>query len=188
MNRLSLRKPRRNPAAGSASALAAGLLACLLAQAAGAQWSLFESEFDEGRKPWKEIEAQLPAYPKTENLVAIDAGGAALHKFFIDAPSISVGEDGVVRYVLVVRTAGGATNVTFEGMRCDMRHLKIYALGHANGNWSRARNPEWRRIEVQEVNRHHNVLYADVFCQRRQPVKSAREALDAIRYGTRRPD
>ena len=163
-------------------ALAAGLLACVLAQEAGAQGGLFESDFDEERKPWKEIEAQLPGYPKTEHLVAIDAGGATPHKFFIDGNSIAAGEDGVVRYSLVVRTAGGATNVTFEGMRCDMRHLKVYAIGHANGSWVRARNPAWRRIEAQEVNRHHNLLYAEVLCPRRQPVKSAREAIEAIRY------
>ena len=29
--------------------------------------------------------------------------------------------DGVVRYTLVTRTAGGATNVTYEGIRCEGR-------------------------------------------------------------------
>lgn len=164
-------------------ALVAGILACVLAQGAAAQSGWFESMFGDESKEWKEIEAQLPPYPKTENLLAIDAGGATPHKFFIDAPSISVGEDGVVRYSLVVKTAGGATNVTFEGMRCDVRELKLYALGHANGSWSRARDPKWRRIEQQDVNRHHNLLYAEVLCPGRQPVKSARQAIDAIRYG-----
>ena len=135
---------------------------------------------------WKEIEAQLPAYPKAENLLAIYAGAATPHKFFVDAPSISVGEDGVVRYSLIVKTAGGATNVSFEGIRCDMRQQKLYAIGHANGAWTRARNPEWRRIENQEVNRHHNLLYAEYLCPDKAPVKTAQQAIDAIKYG--RPD
>ena len=169
-----------------AAAVAAGVLACLLATGAAAQWWLFESDFDDERKQWKEIEAQLPAYPKAENLLAIYAGAATPHKFFVDAPSISVGEDGVVRYSLIVKTAGGATNVSFEGIRCDMRQQKLYAIGHANGAWTRARNPEWRRIENQEVNRHHNLLYAEYLCPDKAPVKTAQQAIDAIKYG--RPD
>jgi hypothetical protein len=172
-----------------AETAAAGVIACLLTVPAAAQWRLFESDFDDERKQWKEIEAQLPAYPRAENLLAIDGGGASPHKFFLDAPSIAVGEDGVVRYSLVVKTAGGATNVTFEGMRCDMQQLKIYAIGRAHGGWTRARNPEWRRIESREYNRHHNMLYADVLCPGRQAVKSARQAIEAIRFsGHRTPD
>lgn len=170
----------------NASRAVAAVLACLLPWGAAAQWQLFESDFDDGRKQWKEIEAQLPAYPRPENLLPIDAGAATAHKFFVDAPSISVGEDGVVRYSLIVRTAGGATNVSFEGIRCDMRQQKLYAIGHANGAWTRARNPEWRRIESRELNRHHNMLYAEYLCPDRKPVKTARQAIDAIKYG--RPD
>jgi hypothetical protein len=68
-------------------------------------------------------------------------------------------------------------------MRCDMQQQKIYAIGHANGAWTRARDPEWRRIEYQEVNRHHNMLYADYLCPGRRPVKTAQRAIDAIKYG-----
>lgn len=155
----------------------------LLPLGAAAQWWSFESDFDDERKEWKEIETKLPAYPKQETLVALDAGGATPHKFFVDAPSISVGEDGVVRYSLVVKTAGGATNVSFEGIRCELRQQKIYAIGHAGGKWTRARDPQWRRIEYQDVNRHHGVLYSDILCRNRETVKDAREALNALKYG-----
>jgi hypothetical protein len=158
------------------------VLALLLPSGAAAQWRLFESDFDEERKEWKEIEARLPAYPRQENLVPVDGGVTALHKFFIDAPSITVGEDGVVRYSLVVKTAGGATNVSFEGIRCEMRQQKLYAMGHANGKWVRARDPVWRRIEHRENYNHHGVLYSEILCRDKHPVKTAREALDSLKY------
>jgi hypothetical protein len=167
----------------NASRAAAAVLACVLASSAVAQWRQFEADFDDQEKPWKEVEAKLPAYPKAENLLGVDAGAATPHKFFLDALSISVGEDGVVRYSLVVKTAGGSTNVSYEGIRCEMRQQKVYAMGHANGTWARARDPQWRRIEYQEINRHHGALYAAVLCHGKEPVRDAREAINALKYG-----
>lgn len=165
---------------------AALVAACFVPLAATAQWRLFESDFDDEKKPWKEIEAKLPSYPKAVDLIAFDAGGTA-NKFLIDSQSIFVGEDGVVRYTLVVKTAGGATNVTFEGMRCETREQKYYAIGHPDGTWSRARNPRWRRIEYKELNRQHGMLYEDYLCDGKSPVRSAQEAVRALKYGPTGP-
>jgi len=169
----------------TASRIAAAIIACLLTCSAAAQWKFFESDFDDQEKPWKEIEAKLPAYPKAENLLDFDGGSAAGHKFFVDAPSLSIGEDGVVRYSLVVRTAGGATNVSYEGIRCDMRQQKVYAIGRAGGTWARARDPQWRRIEYREVSPHYGVLYVDFLCRNNKPVPTVREMIDAFKYGRR---
>lgn len=167
--------------------LAVLLAAGLLAAPAHAQWRAWDADFDEDKKPWKEIEAKIPAYPRPENLLPFEGGGASPHRFFIDAPSLSIGEDEVVRYTLVIRTAGGATNVSYEGLRCDLRQQKYYATGRPDGTWVRARNPQWRRIELQEVNRHHNVLYQDYLCSgegRMQTVRSVKDALQLLKHGT----
>jgi hypothetical protein len=147
---------------------------------ASAQWSAWDADFDEGAKSWKEIEARIPVQPRSEDLVQFEGGGASPHRFYVDARSLSVGEDGVVRYTLVVKAAGGATNVTFEGIRCESREQKYYAVGRADGTWVRARNPRWRRIEAQDLNRHHNVLYSDFLCSGRLPVRNAREMLQRL--------
>lgn len=165
---------------------AAALVA--LAAPAGAQWRDFDPAFDDDTKPWKEIEAKLPAYPGNENLLPFEGGGASPHRFYIDAKSVSLGEDEVVRYTLVVRTAGGATNVTFEGIRCTERQLKVYALGHVGGRWTRARNPRWNRIENRERNNHHGVLVQDYVCagdSRSRPPRSADDVLRRLKYGPR---
>lgn len=167
--------------------LAFFVAAVLGAGVAHAQWGGWEADFDEEKKPWKEIEAKLPRYPKDADLIAFDAGGATPHRFFIDASSITIGDDQVVRYALVVKTAGGATNVTFEGIRCETREVKVYALGHPKEQWGRARNPRWRRIEYREVNRHHGTLFADYLCQgsssERSPVPTVKEMSDRLRHG-----
>lgn len=165
------------------------VLAALLgaAGAAPAQWRLFEPDFDEEKKPWAEIEARLPAAPKAENLLPFEGGSATRHRYYIDAPSLSVGEDGVVRYTLVIKTAGGATNVTFEGMRCENQQQKYYAVGRSDGGWTRARDPQWRRIESKELNRHHGVLYLDYFCpERHVRMVTAKQMLEALKRGSLR--
>ncbi len=83
------------------------LLLCFLPVAVYAQQQKFEYEFDHER-PWVELQAQLPPYPETENLLQFDAGPVSTNLHYVDALSITVGEDGVVRYTLVInhRQAG----------------------------------------------------------------------------------
>lgn len=166
--------------------VALALLAVLAACAAPpqtAKWQQWDIDFDEGKKSWQEIESMMPTYPRPEHLMPFEGGAASQHRFFIDARSLSVGEDGVVRYTLLVRTAGGATNVSFEGMRCETREQKYYALGRADGSWVRARNPLWRRLETQSINRHYDVLYSNILCLGKNPVKTTQEALQRLKYG-----
>jgi CNP1-like family len=138
----------------------------LLALPAAAQWKDWDYELDQEKKSWEELQAQLPPYPKAENLLKFDLGANSSNNYFVDAASLSVGEDKVVRYTLVVKTSGGATNVSFEGIRCDKGQLRIYAFGRTNSFWSRARDSSWRPIVYREVNGHHNVLYRDYMCTR----------------------
>lgn len=181
---LPARKPHR--AVLPCVLLAGALLAGTAAPAA--EWLRFDSEFDEEKKPWSEIEARLPTYPKAENLIQFDAGSASSHRFFIDAPSLSVGEDGVVRYTLLVKAAGGATNISFEGIRCQTREQKLYAVGRSDGRWVRARDPSWRWIEYKDLNRHYGVLFAEFFCDvRRKSVPfTSKEILAELRRESQR--
>lgn len=165
-------------------------LAALLAlsQAAYAQWKDWDYDLDQERKPWAEMQLQLPPYPKNENLVALDMGVNTANRYLIDLPSVSVGEDGVVRYTLVVRTGGGATNVSFEGLRCDTTSQRVYAFGHPGNQWSRARVSEWRDIVYREVNGHHYVLYTDYMCFgiRQRTARSLREIVSLLKNGPQR--
>jgi hypothetical protein len=105
------------------------------------------------------------------------------HRFFVDASTLNVGSDGVVRYALVVRTSGGAVNITYEGMRCSAREYRIYASGRKEGIWTEARRSDWRPIENKPVNRHHAALSREFFCPGGTPIRSADEGREALRLG-----
>lgn len=136
---------------------------------------------DEAR--WEEGEVTLPAFPNDADLIEFYVSAATANRFFIDAKSLSAGSDGVVRYVLVVTTSGGATNVTFEGIRCSARETTLYATGRADRTWGALRAAAWRPIENKPMNRHHAALSRDYFCPGGTPIFKAEEGRDALRRG-----
>ena len=136
----------------------------------------------EENKRWHEAELVLPAYPQSGTLASLAVSASARNQFFVDLPSLSVGTDGVVRYVLIVRTPGGAENVSYEGIRCELAQWKLYATGQG-GEWSTARQSEWRTIENKPVNRHHAALWSEYFCPNGGILRSAEEGRDALRRG-----
>lgn len=141
----------------------------------------YTPDFEE--RAWEEQQAQLPAYPRQENLARIDLGAAASFDFFVDTESIGIGKDGVVRYTLVAKSPSGALNVSFEGIRCVTRERKLYGFGHPDGAWSKARNSDWIPITRMQVNIQHVALADYYFCPKRQIVRSIPEAISALRRG-----
>lgn len=159
------------------------LLLCL-PLVAHAEWGEFEHEFEQD-KPWVEVAAQLPPYPKAENLIPFDVSSATNNKFFVDAESISVGDDLVVRYTVVIEAAGGAKNVSFEGMRCESGERRLYAYGHPGGSWSKARNAGWEDIKFRSLLSYQKALFEDHFCRDGLRVRDAKEAAQNLRRAAR---
>ena len=155
------------------------LLLCL-PLAAHAEWGQFDYEFEQD-KPWVEVAAQLPAYPKAENLMPFNVSSATRNKHFVDAASISVGEDKVVRYTVVIDAAGGARNVSFEGMRCESGERRLYAYGHPDGTWSKARSAGWESIKLRSLLSYRKALFEDIFCPNGIRVWDGKEAIRNLR-------
>ena len=146
----------------------------------------FDAEFEE--KPWAEIEVQLPAFPETENLIAFRVGYHTDTKYLIDGNSLSVGPDGVIRYTLMVISASGAKNISYEGLRCVTAERRLYAFGRSDKTWSKARTNQWVRLQGS-TNTHHVDLYSNYFCVVGAPdVRSADDARRVLRSGGRLPD
>jgi len=159
-----------------------------LAAPAAAQWSGWDYQHDRPAELFKEGEIKLPALPQDENLLQFEADAGSPHRFFIDAHALSIGADEVVRYTLVIKTAGGATNISYEGLRCDVGQIKIYAYARARSTWVRARDPQWQEFGGQPSGRYRRVLKYDYFCagkSKKFPVASVDEALQLLRYGPR---
>lgn len=132
--------------------------------------------------PWVESSYSLPPFPKDENLAEFSVDGAPNSKAYVDKTAISIGtNDKVVRYVLVVKTSGGATNVSYEGLRCDTDEYRIYATGTLENTWSKSRVSEWRPFRIH--NRPQRSLASYYFCPNRTPIRTAEEGLTALRLG-----
>ena len=159
------------------------LLLCL-PLAVHAEWGAFEHEYEQD-KPWAEVAAQLPAYPKAENLLPFTVSSATRHRHFIDAASISVGDDKVVRYTVVIEATGGAKNVSFEGLRCESGERRLYAYGHPDGTWSKARNAGWEGIKFRSSLSYQKALFENVFCKDDIRVRDSEEAVRNLRQAAR---
>ena len=98
-------------------------------------------------EPWKEGGSALPSFPRDENLVELhlDYPGSRF-SYFLDSESLKLGDDGVIRYTLLIRSASGGSNVMFEGMLCNDKAYKTYGYGTGKGKLQVARNPKWRPI------------------------------------------
>ncbi len=149
-------------------------------------WDGWDYKYDREITPWSELVGDLPAYPMDRNLIPLDIDAVSPHRYFIDALSVSSGKDGVIRYTLVIKAAGGATNVSFEGIRCDSAEQKYYAIGRSSDRgWTKARNPQWREFSARQGGAHHAELYKNYFCK----IKTAEPAdriVRALRTGIER--
>ncbi|MQY52263.1 CNP1-like family protein [Rhodocyclus gracilis] len=141
----------------------------------------FDDDYDV--KVWEEIEAKLPAPPKDSSLIAFFVSASSANRFQVDGDSISVGADGVIRYTLVVTSASGVRNVSYEGIRCETAERRLYAFGRADGAWSKARGNMWVKIQNSSLNRQHAALFTEYFCPIGNPVADADEARKALLAG-----
>jgi hypothetical protein len=157
------------------------MLVCSLAQAQVPVPNRFEEDFDDDAKSWQEIALQLPAPPAPENLLPFAVGATATQSFAIDAKSLTVGSDGVVRYTLVATSPGGAKSISYEGIRCESFERKLYAFGHPNGTWSRSRRDKWEPIPRVVRNFQHATLAREYFCQDKQVADNAEKIVERIR-------
>jgi len=141
---------------------------------------LFARDFDE--QEWVEQQARLPVFPKAENLLVARIEAARTFQFLVDGSTIDIGRDGVVRYVLVARSASGSENISFEGVRCETRERKLYAVGRPDKTWAPSRNSAWIMYSISAVN-HHAELAATFFCPNTLIARNASQVVDLLKSG-----
>lgn len=160
------------------------MAALLLCAGAASGWAQLKSDWErlDEERNWQEIEAALPPLPRREDRLPFFVSAASDLRFFVDRASISVGADGVVRYTLIAVSPLGAENVSFEGVRCKSNEHKTYAIGRADGSWSRREGP-WRGMRAGGVQRWQQALRVEYFCPQGVPISTAAEGVDALRRG-----
>ncbi len=122
-------------------------------------------DFDESLvEKWKEGEVTLPPYPKDQDLLAVPLLATDTLKVYIDRASLSRGVDRVARFSLVVESPSGARSVFYDGLRCETREYKTYAVGSPEHGFTPVKAAAWRRIPQPAINAFRYQLYRQYIC------------------------
>jgi hypothetical protein len=137
---------------------------------------------DHVEKPdtWQESDAALPHYPEENNLLDLKIGTDGLQfTVYLDKPSLVVGDDGVVRYTVVLVPPSGVWNVSFEGLHCGEKLYRRYAYG-VDGQWQVLKDSPWRAVQGSGANRYRRILYENYFCNPMRPYQSPGEMIESF--------
>jgi len=137
---------------------------------------------------WKEGSSSLPAYPQDSDL--LEVAGPPTHRnyqYLIDGKTLSVGEDDVVRYSIVIRSPNGADNVMFDGIHCTNRQIKNYAYGSTdmdgNKKFIERQSASWKLSPTSGVTGYAPILMSNYFCNFEGVLLSRHEIIQNIKYG-----
>lgn len=154
--------------------VAAGCCAILatVAPLALAQQSYMDEIQDQNastyEEAWKEDnQIKFPPLPKPDNLVALDAEAIGSgYEYFVDAESLSLGEDKVLRYSVVLESGTGVRNTFYEGIRCETREVKTYGYASRQGGFKSVASSPWKRIRRRGAYAHQHLLAEVYVCDR----------------------
>lgn len=160
--------------------LAASAMIPLLCAAFGAQAQLRDPDAE----PWKESAVTPPASFSTDQLQPFDVAQTSALSYGIDPKTLSVGEDGVVRYVMVARSSSGALNVLFQGVRCATAEVKTYARWNNNASsWNTSSKEEWQALSFSGFTRPAMMLARAGICDGKTINGTPQKILHTIRNG-----
>jgi hypothetical protein len=158
------------------------VLVCLTAVAFADEDTGWSSNNYVPPREWKESTVDLPRWPEQDDLleVSIGRGGDPFH-YYIDPESLSISDDRVVHYVLVIVSSAGTWNTSFEGILCGKKEYRRYAYGSGR-QWHPLAGSPWKRIIEDGMHSYRDTLYEDYLCGMGGPDPGVPEILQRIRY------
>jgi hypothetical protein len=152
----------------------------LLCFSMGAQAQVADAE------AWREADVAPPATFSTDQLQSFEVMQGSSLSYGIDPKTLSVGEDGVVRYVLVARSTSGALNVLYQGIRCQAGEVKTYGRWDNQSSWNTSRGDDWRPLSFKGATRPAMMLARAGICEGRTITGNPQKILNTLKKG--RPD
>ena len=114
---------------------------------------------------WNELDVVLPLPPQKNQFSLFQTTSQSGFRFLVDVSSIQLGEDGVVRMVLLTVSPKGSENITYEGFRCETAEYKFYASSFGfDKAWMPVKNPQWRGAFYQTANGYRGDLLKYYIC------------------------
>jgi len=126
---------------------------------------------------WKELDIRPPVKFTTTNLVPIEMPRYVSVKVGVDPDSLTISEDGIVRYVVVAVSAGGNINAAFEGIWCRAGEVKTYARAGNDQQWDAVPDPKWKKLNDSQPSMHALALARQGVCEGRSAVGHSPQAI-----------
>jgi len=148
--------------------------------------------FTEGEQ-WQEGSVPPPPSFSTQGLVPFEVGVDTPLRFGLVPDSLQLGADGVIRYVVVAQSAGGAVNVFYEGLRCRTQEMRTYArwsptqlplpapFAAQAGQWRSAGETRWQGWRDHAAGRPAWALARAGLCDGAAPNGRPAQMLQALR-------
>lgn len=148
-------------------ALAGGIATVARAQVESQMDYIQEENASTYEAPWQEAEVKFPPPPARDSLVALDGEGIiSNYEYFVDPASITLGNDQVMRYVVVLESDTGGSATYYEGMRCDTREAKSYGYVTRQGAFKPLASSRWMRLRTSGPYVYRYVLASLYMCDR----------------------
>ena len=144
---------------------------CLLL--AGSAWA----QLADTAPDWKELEVPPPARFSVEHLVPIEMPRYVTVKIGLDPASLSIGKDGIVRYVVVAVSQSGNINAMYEGIWCLKGDVKTYARFGSDGKWNPVDDAQWLPLNGNQRSMHALAIARQGACDGRAATASSPEVM-----------
>lgn len=119
---------------------------------------------DDSESKRKEGVVSFPSWPSEQDLIRVKLSLVEFpYTLLIDEKSFSVGDDRIIRYTAILRSADGVDNVTYEGISCNRREVRRYAYG-SRGQFRPVRKPDWKFVRRKGQDRYRYELIESYFC------------------------
>jgi hypothetical protein len=130
---------------------------------------------------WQETEVPAPPALSRDRLLALEMPPYVSLQFGIDAASLAITPDGIVRYVVVARSSSGAVTAFYEGIRCATAEVKTYARSNNEGVWSRPGAVEWQALSANRPSKHAVIFARQAACDGATAASSVADIIRALK-------
>jgi hypothetical protein len=142
----------------------------------------YYNDKDGNKAIWQESGTELPAFPQRANLIPLVAPEQSQgNEYFIDASSLLLGTDAVMRFTVVIVSPSGAVNVLHQGLACEPEVIKTYGYGTSTGIMVQRSQPSWRPIIRDGVMGYQFVLMDRYLCDETRRSTTVANALTRLR-------
>lgn len=127
-----------------------------------------------------ELNIEPPAKFDIGQAVAFEVSPRSRLSYALIPNTLSIGSDGIVRYVMVVTSPTGAQNVLFDAVRCASDDSKTLARwSNTQKHWFANENSSWADVNDLK-HRYSQVLARGIFCENHVTRRTVDEMLGEL--------